>query len=106
MSNTNQFESFLRQAREVLNADPNVTGLAVGGSYASGEMDDYSDLDLILVTRDRVAGNRERMTAYAKKLGHFLSGFTGEHVGEPRVLICMYESPLLHVDIKFLTAQS
>ena len=71
MSNTNQFESFLRQAREVLNADPNVTGLAVGGSYASGEMDDYSDLDLILVTRDRVAGNRERMTAYAKKTRSF-----------------------------------
>jgi hypothetical protein len=26
-------------------------------------------------------------------------------VGEPRLLICLYENPLLHVDIKFLTLQ-
>ncbi len=45
------------------------------------------------------------MMAYAKRLGHFLSGFTGEHVGEPRVLICLYDNPLLHVDIKFLTLE-
>jgi hypothetical protein len=38
-------------------------------------------------------------------LGHFLSGFTGEHVGEPRVLICLYDNPLLHVDIKFVTLE-
>ncbi|HKO81433.1 MAG TPA: hypothetical protein VJU78_13600, partial [Chitinophagaceae bacterium] len=31
------------------------------------------------------------------------SAFTGEHVGEPRLLICLYDDPLLHVDIKFLT---
>lgn len=43
------------------------------------------------------------MVNYAKRLGDFLSGFTGEHVGEPRVLICLYDNPLLHVDIKFLT---
>lgn len=100
---TSAFDRFLRHATDVLNADPEVAGFAVGGSYASGEMDDYSDLDLILVTRERIAGNKERMIDYAKRLGHFLSGFTGEHVGEPRVLICLYEQPLLHVDIKFLT---
>lgn len=43
------------------------------------------------------------MLDYAKRLGNFLSGFTGEHVGEPRVLICLYDKPLLHVDIKFVT---
>ena len=104
ISGTNQFDRFLRHATEVLGADPQVTGLGVGGSYLTGEMDEYSDLDLILVTSERVAGNRERMLDYAKRLGPFLSGFTGEHVGEPRVLICLYEDPLLHVDIKFLTA--
>ena len=45
------------------------------------------------------------MLEYAKKLGDLLSGFTGEHVGEPRVLICLYDNPLLHVDIKFLTLE-
>lgn len=43
------------------------------------------------------------MMLYAKSFGDFISGFTGEHVGEPRVLICLYDNPLLHVDIKFLT---
>jgi len=43
------------------------------------------------------------MLDYANRLGQLLSGFTGEHVGEPRVLICLYDNPLLHVDIKFLT---
>jgi hypothetical protein len=43
------------------------------------------------------------MKAVANQLGTVLSAFTGEHVGEPRVLICLYGNPLLHVDIKFLT---
>jgi hypothetical protein len=34
-----------------------------------------------------------------------LSAFTGEHVGEPRLLICLYDNPLLHVDIKFVTLE-
>jgi hypothetical protein len=45
------------------------------------------------------------MLNYAKHFGQLLSGFTGEHVGEPRVLICLYDNPLLHVDIKFLTLE-
>jgi hypothetical protein len=31
-----------------------------------------------------------------------LTSFRGEHVGEPRLLICLYEEPLLHVDLKFV----
>lgn len=45
------------------------------------------------------------MLDLAKRLGNFLSGFTGEHVGEPRVLIYLYDNPLLHVDIKFVTLE-
>ncbi len=43
------------------------------------------------------------MVDCAASLGNLLSGFTGEHVGEPRLLICLYKDPLLHVDLKFLT---
>jgi hypothetical protein len=43
------------------------------------------------------------MFEFAQLFGELLNGFTGEHVGEPRVLICLYDNPLLHVDIKFLT---
>jgi hypothetical protein len=45
------------------------------------------------------------MLFYAQKLGPLLSAFTGEHVGEPRLLICLYDHPLLHVDIKFVSLE-
>jgi len=96
---------FADYAKTQLEPDTNVIGLAVVGSWLTDELDEFSDLDLILVTREKVSGDKNRMLAYAKKLGDFLSGFTGEHVGEPRVLICLYDNPLLHVDIKFLTLE-
>ena len=40
--------------------------------------------------------------ALAGTLGTLLAAFTGEHVGEPRLLICLYGHPLLHVDLKFV----
>lgn len=96
---------FATHAKTVLEKDDNVIGLAVAGSWLTNELDSYSDLDLILVTQEKVSGDKNRMIAYAKRLGDFLSGFTGEHVGEPRVLICLYDNPLLHVDIKFVTPE-
>ncbi|KUO09263.1 hypothetical protein [Streptomyces sp. DSM 15324] len=33
-----------------------------------------------------------------------MAGFTGEHVGEPRVIITLVGPPLLHVDFKFVRA--
>ena len=80
-------------------------GLAVGGSWISGETDRFSDIDLVIVTAERISGNRERMTEFAETLGLLINAFTGEHVGESRLLICLYDDPLLHVDIKFLTPE-
>jgi predicted nucleotidyltransferase len=94
---------FADKAKTILEPDNNVIGLAVAGSWLTNEIDEFSDLDLILVTEQKISHDKNLMLDYAKRLGNFLSGFTGEHVGEPRVLICLYDSPLLHVDIKFLT---
>ena len=94
---------FANRAKKILESDDNVIGLAVAGSWLTNEIDEFSDLDLILVTCEKVSENRNLMLDYAKRIGDFLSGFTGEHVGEPRVLICLYDNPLLHVDIKFVT---
>ena len=80
-----------------------VVGMAAGGSWITHELDEYSDLDLVLVTREKISDDKQKMLAYAEKFGTLLEGFTGEHVGEPRVLICLYDNPLLHVDIKFVT---
>jgi len=94
---------FAERVKKLVQEDPSVTGLAVAGSWITDEIDEYSDLDLILVTKYKIAGNKEKMLETARRFGDLVSGFTGEHVGEPRVLICLYDNPLLHVDIKFLT---
>jgi hypothetical protein len=96
-------QAFANRAKIIWEANEEVIGLAVGGSWLTKELDEFSDLDLILVTKNIVSGNKELMLNYANQLGNLLTGFTGEHVGEPRLLICLYENPLLHVDIKFVT---
>jgi hypothetical protein len=67
-------------------------------------MDEFSDLDLIIAVEPahyaEVMADRMKVAA---SLGNLLAAFTGEHVGEPRVLICLYEAPLLHVDLKFVS---
>lgn len=96
-------QQFLNKAVEVIQKDDSIIGLAVGGSWLTNEVDEYSDLDLALITKEKVSGDPAKMLHYASSFGKLLSGFTGEHVGEPRLLICLYDDPLLHVDIKFLT---
>ncbi len=96
-------KEFANKVVEIIKTDSDVIGLAGGGSFISNELDEYSDLDLILITGRKMSGDRQRMLDYAHQFGDLISGFTGEHVGEPRVLICLYDHPLLHVDIKFLT---
>ena len=97
-------QAFAAHAAIIAEDDPFVQGLAVAGSWLTQELDEFSDLDLILITNTKVGGNKEQMMAYANKFGNLLNAFTGEHVGEPRLLICLYNEPLLHVDIKFITA--
>lgn len=96
-------ESFVNKALEIIKKDESIIGLAVGGSWLTNEVDEYSDLDLTLVTKEKVSDDKGKMLCYASSFGKLLSGFTGEHVGELRLLICLYDDPLLHVDIKFLT---
>jgi len=96
-------QDFAYRVAELVKKDDAVIGLAAGGSWITNEIDEYSDLDLILITEIKIAGDKEKMMSYARRFGDLISGFTGEHVGEPRVLICLYDKPLLHVDIKFLT---
>ncbi|CAM2869370.1 nucleotidyltransferase domain-containing protein [Chryseobacterium flavum] len=98
-------QEFASNAVKVLEPDDQVIGLAVAGSWLTDELDEFSDLDLILVTKEKISDDKNLMLEYAGKLGHLLSGFTGEHVGEKRLLICLYDHPLLHVDIKFLTLE-
>jgi hypothetical protein len=94
---------FLVGAVQRCRAIPSLVGLAAGGSFAVGGLDDYSDRDLLVLV-DPAAWPFEPADrhALAQGLGPLLAAFTGEHVGEPRLLICLYGPPLLHVDLKFI----
>lgn len=65
------------------------------------KLDRFSDIDLIIVHTGDIPSLAQRQTL-AGAAGNLLASFTGEHVGEPRLLICLYDDPLLHVDLKFV----
>lgn len=100
--------AFLERALPRLRADSRIVGVAAAGSFASGTMDEFSDLDLVIAVEPYhaalIMGERHRI---ATELGPLVAAFTGEHVGEPRLLICLYEgqegSAPLHVDLKFVS---
>lgn len=97
--------AFLERALAAAPAVDGIVGLAAGGSFIAGEMDEFSDLDLVLAVEPGAWPEiLERQQAVAAELDpSFLAGFTGEHVGEPRLLVCLYGPPLLHVDLKFVS---
>ena len=96
-------EQFIEQAIGYVSQDQRFAGLLAGGSMMHGTMDEFSDLDLIVVYdsefRREIMEQRFRI---AEGMGSLLSAFTGEHVGEPRLLICLYGPAALHVDLKFV----
>ena len=96
-------KEFAKNVIHILKNDPTIVGLAGAGSWVTNEIDQWSDLDLVIVTKDNLNADKSLMVEYASRFGNLLSAFTGEHVGEKRLLICLYDEPLLHVDIKFVT---
>lgn len=96
-------KEFAKNVVDVLKDDQTIIGLAGAGSWGTNEFDEWSDLDLVVITRDNLSADKSNMLEYAKRFGNLLSAFTGEHVGENRLLICLYDDPLIHVDIKFVT---
>lgn len=96
--------AFLARLDALTRADARLLGVAVSGSYVTGDLDEFSDLDFQVVVADEAYASllADRLT-FAAGLGELLAAFTGEHVGEPRLLICLYGDPLLHVDLKFVS---
>lgn len=92
-------QHFIDQTVLTLKQDSRFCGVAVSGSWNGEDFDQYSDLDLVLVchNQDFESVMRERRSL-AENFGNLVSAFTGEHVGENRLLICLYSPPLIHVD--------
>jgi len=94
---------FLERALPVWQEDARILAMTAGGSFITREMDEFSDLDLIIaVTPESFPDVLKERQQIAGSAGKLLAAFTGEHVGEPRLLICLYGPPLLHVDLKFV----
>ncbi len=95
---------FVARVCELCARDPRVLGLAAGGSWLTDSMDAFSDLDFVVVTEnDGHASTLADAMMFAESMGPLVGAFTGDHVGEPRLLICLYDgTPPLHVDFKFV----
>lgn len=98
-------QEFVQLVVDKIHNFPGILGIAAGGSWITNEIDEYSDVDLIVVSHQKISGDTSNMKDIASRFGYLLNSFTGEHVGDPRVLICLYDNPLLHVDIKFITLE-
>jgi len=97
------FHPLVEAAIAAAQADPRVLGLTVGGSAAIGAMDEFSDLDFVVVCRDDDhPGLLRDAPDFAAGLGPLLTAFTGEHVREPRLLLCLFGPPPLRVDLLFV----
>ena len=96
-------QEFLDRVLPRIAADERVTAVALSGSLAHGSPDAYSDVDLVLAVPDEhhaaVMADRLALIATWTDL---VVGFTGEHVGEPRLIVTLVGPPLLHVDFTFL----
>ncbi|MFN7915293.1 MAG: nucleotidyltransferase domain-containing protein [Vicinamibacterales bacterium] len=95
--------AFVRTAIARFPQDQRVLGLAAGGSFRTNTLDEYSDLDfVVVVTPASWPAILDEREALVRPLGPLLGAFTGEHVGEPRLLVTLFGPPLLHVDFKFV----
>ena len=48
-------QEFIDKAIKAAKADPLIVGLAVGGSWIGKQTDEFSDIDLVLVTSEPVS---------------------------------------------------
>jgi predicted nucleotidyltransferase len=98
-------DAFLERVAEAVSRDARILAVAEGGSAAAGEVDEFSDVDVLLVCTDEGHGPLLlEARDFAAGLGPLLTSHTAEHVGRPETLICLYGPPLLHVDLDFVTA--
>lgn len=90
---------------EVLSLDTRICGIAASGSYTSNTMDEYSDLDFVVaIDPDYYEEVLSQRFEILNQFEEMLAAFSGEHVGEPRLIISIFgEQDLVHVDFKFVS---
>lgn len=97
----------MTQIVSTFSQDKRVLGIAASGSYSSDSMDKYSDLDLVIAI-DPIAYEQVMQERFEliQQIDGYIAAFTGEHVGEPRLVIAIYGPEVVHVDFKFVDLPS
>jgi hypothetical protein len=81
-----------------------VVAMAVAGSFAVGNADELSDVDLRFYVDETAVDRTVRaMPALAASCGTVIASFSGEHVGAPSLTIVLYDD-LVHVDFDVLSS--
>lgn len=95
----------LEHVVDVLSKDSRICGIGASGSFASNTMDEYSDLDFVVaVDPEHYCSVMESRFEILNQFDDMLAAFTGEHVGEPRLVVSLFDSgSLVHVDFKFVS---
>jgi predicted nucleotidyltransferase len=85
-------------------ADHDVVAMVVTGSFATGEADELSDIDLRLYVRpDAVESVVARIPDLAAAAGSVVALFVAEHLAIPTLTIVLYDD-LVHVDFDVVAA--
>lgn len=97
-------KTLLIKVIDVLSQDPRICGIAASGSFGSDSMDKYSDLDFVIAINpaDYESVMQERFNIL-DSIGGKIAAFTGEHVGEPRLIVSIFGPEPVHVDFKFVS---
>jgi len=99
----NTHRQLLIKIIDELSRDSRILGIGAGGSYASDSMDRYSDVDLVIaIDPDAYASVMAERFQIIGRIEGRVAAFTGEHVGEPRLIIALYGPDAIHVDFKFV----
>ncbi|NOH78188.1 oxalate:formate antiporter [Vibrio sp. RE86] len=98
-------QAVLEHIVAVLSNDPRICGIGCSGSYASDSMDQYSDLDFVIAIEPEYHSEvMEQRFDILNQFEGLLAAFTGEHVGEPRLIVSLFErDEPVHVDFKFVS---
>lgn len=87
-----------------LKQDPRIVGIGASGSYATDTLDEFSDLDLVIAVKpEQYESVMDDRFTIVDSIEGKVAAFTGEHVGEPRLVIALYAPNAIHVDFKFVS---
>lgn len=97
-------KELLHKILDVFCQDQRICGIGASGSYASDSMDQYSDLDLVIaVNPEDFSDVMAQRFELIQRVDGYVAAFTGDHVGEPRLVISIFEPNAVHVDFKFVS---